>query len=187
MNFQERIAQLLQQTSLISPKGQIVELLTLISKNHRDLPAVFVAETIADAKRRLDLTQGEIERYVLDPTLFPGIIGRCSPHVKDGWLKSYLKYTEDHEGPEEFHFWVAVSVLGGAVRRNVYFDKDFYKVFPNTFIVLVAPAGRCRKSTCIDIGVWFLRRIDTVHVISEKITPEALAQALGRLTITGNR
>lgn len=101
-------------------------------------------------------------------------------YPKDGWLGKYLEYTVNNEAPTPFHFWVGVSVIGGVLARNLYFDKAHYRVYPNQFIILVAPTGRCRKSTAISIGVKLLRRLGSVNILAEKITPEALVQALGR-------
>lgn len=93
---------------------------------------------------------------------------------KTGWLCDYLDYTRRHESPDLFHFWVGVSVICGAVRRNVYFEQGYYKVYPNFYIILVAPPGVCKKSTATNIGVELLNNMPDVNIVREKITPEGL-------------
>jgi len=93
---------------------------------------------------------------------------------KRGWLREYLTYTARHEAPDLFHFWVGVAVICGAVRRNIYFEQGYYRVYPNFYVVLVAPPGACKKSTATNIGVELLGNVPGVNIIREKITPEGL-------------
>lgn len=95
-----------------------------------------------------------------------------------GWLGEYLQFTLGHEAPDIFHFWVGVSVLQSVIRRNIYFEHGYYRIYPNAYIILVAPPGKCRKSTAMDIGVGILTQLEDINVIREKVTPEALVKSL---------
>ena len=95
-----------------------------------------------------------------------------------GWLGDYLQHTERHEAPDMFHFWIGVSVLHAAIRRNIYFEHGYYKIFPNSYVIIVAPPGVCKKSTATNIGVELLQELPNVNIIREKITPEALIETL---------
>lgn len=95
-----------------------------------------------------------------------------------GWIADYLHYTRWQESPSLFHFWCAVAVIGAALRRDTYFDKGFYKVVPNHYVVLVAPAGRCRRSVATRIAIDLLRASESTLIITEKATPEALVEVL---------
>ena len=55
-----------------------------------------------------------------------------------------------------------------------------FTIHPNLFVVLVAGSGRCRKSTSIDQAELILNQLDSpaINIISQKITPEALIDAL---------
>jgi len=105
------------------------------------------------------------------------------PHIdtvfpNTGWLGEYMDYTASHEAPDLFHFWVGVSVICGAVRRNVYFEQGYYRVFPNIYSILVAPPGVCKKSTAANIGVDILQELPNLNIIREKATPESLVKAM---------
>jgi hypothetical protein len=104
---------------------------------------------------------------------------------KEGWLGEYLRLTEGHEAPDIFHFWVGVAVLSASLKRSIKFDKSYYRVYPNHYIILVSPSGVCRKTTACGIGVDVLRFSETANVISEKITPEGLIEALSLQVKTG--
>jgi hypothetical protein len=109
-------------------------------------------------------------------------------YPKDGWIGRYLEYTLNSEAPLPFHFWTAVSIIGGVLGRQVHFAKGHYRVYPNHFIILIAPTGRCRKSSAIAIGVKLLRHLDSINILAEKITPEALVEALtSKKKIEGTR
>jgi len=98
--------------------------------------------------------------------------------MSDDWLSRYLRMTERQEAPELFHLWVGVSCISAALQRRVWMNRGFYRLYPNFYIILVAPSGRCRKTTAADIGVGMLRDAG-IHVISEKITAAGLLQHLG--------
>lgn len=90
----------------------------------------------------------------------------------ESWLRTYLRYTEKHEAPELFHFWVGVSLISAVLGRKAYFKKGYYLLYPNFFVVLVAGSARCRKSTAIEIGAQLLQDIPTVRITSGKTSTE---------------
>ncbi len=102
------------------------------------------------------------------------------PREVDNWLASYMEYSKTHEAPEVFHFWTAAAVLSGAIRRNIWLDRGFYKLFPNLYIVLIAESAKLRKSTAIGIGIPLLRGVEEAQIIHERITAEKLIECLNR-------
>lgn len=95
-----------------------------------------------------------------------------------GFIAKYLEYTNIHEAPGSFHFWVAMSLLSAVVQRRVWLSKGIYRVYPNIFVVLVAPSGKCRKTGAIKTGIEIASRLDYLNIIADKTTPEALLEAL---------
>lgn len=96
--------------------------------------------------------------------------GRC---VKGSWIQEYLKYTAGQESPELFHLWSAVTVLAGVVRRNIWMQY-VGKLYPNFYVVLVAPTGVCRKGEPLRQGSQMLRQIDDMKILHEKATSEGI-------------
>jgi len=95
------------------------------------------------------------------------------------WVASYIDYTRNHRAPAIFHVWGAFSCLSVATLRNLKMDFHYYSVYPNLFMVLVAPPGRCRKSAALEIGVDILRNLKPkVTVLAQKLTPEYLIGTL---------
>ena len=95
-----------------------------------------------------------------------------------GFIADYLKYTDTQESPGSFHFWAASAIISAVLQRNVWVSKNIYQVYPNLFVVLVAPSGICRKSRAINIGVGLLEDFSFVNCLADKTTPEALLESL---------
>lgn len=90
------------------------------------------------------------------------------------WIQGYLAYTDDSESPEEYHKWVAISVIAGAIRRKAFFDMGYFLLYPNMYIVLVGPAGRCKKSTAMRIGRSYLGEVPNLNFTNDSTTREQL-------------
>lgn len=122
----------------------------------------------------------------------------ASAKVKRNWLRSYIQYTQKQESPELFHFWCGVSAIVGALERSVYLDRGYYAMYPNMYILLVAPSGKCRKSTAVNISASLLRLSSGTDIrtsgdlltrsgtdiFKEKITPAGIISRLaGKIII----
>ncbi len=94
------------------------------------------------------------------------------------WLRAYLAYTSESESPEEYHTWVGVSSIAAVLKRRVFFDMGYFLVYPNMYIVLVSPAGRCKKSTAMRMGKSLFTQIPDVEFSADSTTRERLIQDL---------
>lgn len=114
------------------------------------------------------------------------------PRNLSNWVHAYLAYTQEQESPEHFHIWVALSCIAGALRRQVYFDMGYFKIYPNMYAVLVAPPGKCKKSTAMDIGREILIQVPGLHFSPDStsrerlITDLAQSYADGQSAMTGH-
>jgi hypothetical protein len=94
----------------------------------------------------------------------------------EGWLRDYIEYTRNTEPPTVFHFFTGLTAMGASLARNVSFNLGFGHIFPNMCVILVAPSGKCRKTSCCELGVKLYRSIGGT-ILADKITPEALVSA----------
>jgi len=96
------------------------------------------------------------------------------------WLEDYLAFTSNTEPPEIFRKWVGISCLASVLQRKVFLPRsDDFIVYPNLYIVLVAPPGRARKGTSMKVGFKLLTEPAMQVVLSaEATTREALIRAL---------
>lgn len=95
----------------------------------------------------------------------------------DNWLDAYLTFNENSEPPTIYHKWVAVSVVAGVLRRKVFLPWGPLTFYPNFYVVLVGPPGRCRKGTSMKPGYNLLRELG-IKMAAESITREALIREL---------
>jgi len=102
--------------------------------------------------------------------------------VLKSWIEEYMEYSAYSEAPDKFHFWTAVSVIAGALRRRVWIDMGYFQWTPNFYIVFVAPPGIVSKSTTANIGMNLLRRMDGVAFGPDAVTWQSLVQSLGQST-----
>lgn len=103
-----------------------------------------------------------------------------------GFLRAYCEWTKDHEGPLRFQFFTGLTILAAMIGRRYWIDKGYYRIFPNLFVLFVAPTGICRKSTTARIGMSLLQKTD-LRILSNKITPEELIYRLETARVTGSQ
>lgn len=93
----------------------------------------------------------------------------------DDWLTGYLQLVENSEPCDLFKLWCGVSLLCAFLQRKVWLPWDV-NVYPNMYIVLVAPSG-IRKGTAIRPIKEFMREYG-IRMSAESITREALIKDL---------
>jgi hypothetical protein len=96
----------------------------------------------------------------------------------DNWIHGYLRSTQNNEAPEHFHFWMAVGVIGAALRRKTYIDMGDWQWSPNFYIIFVAEPGIVNKSTTLRIGKRMLAHNEGIHIGPSSITWQALIEIL---------
>lgn len=100
--------------------------------------------------------------------------------ITGSWLEAYLAYTAESQSPEEYHIWTGISVIAGALRRKAFFDMGYFLLYPNMYVVLVGPPGRCKKSTAMRMGRSLLSPVPGVEFTSDSTTRERLIQDLSQ-------
>lgn len=98
------------------------------------------------------------------------------------WIGSYLEYTKYSEAPSKFHFWTAVGVIAGALRRRVWIDQRYFQWVPNFYIFFVSPPGVVSKSTTVDVGMSLLREVPGIKFGPSSLTWQYLTKAMGEST-----
>lgn len=103
--------------------------------------------------------------------------------LNEGIIKAFCKYVEDTEIPPVFAIWTAISTVSSALGRDCFIDQGHFVIYPNLYLVLVAGSAICRKSSAIMSGFGFIKKIKpAVHILSQKMTPEALIGSLSGMT-----
>lgn len=98
------------------------------------------------------------------------------------WIQAYLEYTKHSEAPTKFHFWTAVSVIAGALRRRVWIEQHYFQWIPNFYIIYVSPPGIVSKSTTADIGMSMLKEVPGIHFGPNSMTWQSFTKTLAEST-----
>jgi len=103
------------------------------------------------------------------------------PHY--GWLYDYCLFTRDLEACPRFKFFTACAIMGALLSNKVWLQRGeeglLPKLFPNIWVILLAPPGRGHKTSTINMGVNCLTQAaPEVRIIADKVTPESLVKAL---------
>jgi hypothetical protein len=70
------------------------------------------------------------------------------------WLEGVKEYAEETESARQFWLWGGISTIAGALQRKVWLKFGAHNLYPNLYILLVAPPAQ-RK----DAAVSFSRQI----------------------------
>lgn len=89
------------------------------------------------------------------------------------WISGYLEYADESEPPTSYHTWVAISLLASTLQRCVFFKWGYETIYPNMYIILIGPSGKCRKGTAMRMGFEVIKEVG-IKIVSESITREAL-------------
>lgn len=108
----------------------------------------------------------------------------------DDWITAYMKYTEETEPPVLYRKWTAISCLAAALKRKCWLPWDIDgKLYPNLYVVLVGPPGKCRKGTAMSSGMSLVKELG-IKLAPNSLTREQLINELedsSDLTITQDK
>jgi hypothetical protein len=105
------------------------------------------------------------------------------PRQLEDFITAYLKYVEGTESPTQYHLWCGISAIAAALQRKAYIVWGTETIFPNMYIVLIGPSGKCRKGVAMAIGQDLVRSIG-IKVTAESITREALIRDLRECAVS---
>ena len=96
------------------------------------------------------------------------------------WLQALLRYVEETESPRDFWIWSGISTIAGALQRKTWIPFGLDKLFPNLYVMVVAPPGECRKGAPVGLSKKLLQDIKA-NVFADSPTKRALTMALAEL------
>jgi hypothetical protein len=76
------------------------------------------------------------------------------------WLEELNVYINKTESPKHFWMWSGIFILCAAMQRKIWLPFGIDALFPNVYVLLVAPPGRCRKGSPISLAHKFLNKVE---------------------------
>lgn len=95
------------------------------------------------------------------------------------WLNDILECTKESESPERYFWWSAIAAISAVIRRRIYLERHYYKLYPNLYIILVGPSG-LRKSVPISLAEKLVNRINCTRVLNGRASIQAIIKELGK-------
>lgn len=100
---------------------------------------------------------------------------------KKNFLDEYTKYAATiTDAPLDFHRYVAYTVVSTVVNTGVWFPFGRKRIYPNLWIILLAPSGLSRKSTSSDIGREILLQYKRNLVLPNEFSQEKICSVLAQ-------
>lgn len=102
---------------------------------------------------------------------------------KNGWLGTYLRFTQNLEACPRFRFFCACCVMGAAINNRVWIQRGdeglLPRLMPNPWVILLAPPYRGHKTACINMSSnCLIQAYEDIRILADKLTPEAIVHAL---------
>lgn len=100
----------------------------------------------------------------------------------ENWIDSFVSLFDHSGSPEAFRKWTGISIIAGALERRIWTDVGLGPLYPNLYVILVAPPG-IGKSELSSQAQHFLLSLSTggddgVHVSPTSMTSAAVIDAL---------
>lgn len=100
----------------------------------------------------------------------------------NNWLHALANYVEDTESPRQFWTWAGLFCIASALQRRCWLSYGMSDLFPNLYIMIVAPPGRCRKGSPVGLAKKLLEHEGIqIPVFVDSPTKRALTKYLDEL------
>jgi hypothetical protein len=74
--------------------------------------------------------------------------------------------TKESESPERYFWWSTMAAISAVVKKNVFINRHFYKLYPNIYVALVSSRSGLRKGIPISYAKRWITTVDNTRVIS---------------------
>ena len=93
------------------------------------------------------------------------------------WIDDFMDLTDGLPSPRIFRLWSGITCIAGALERRAWIETAQSNVYPNLFVVLVAPPG-VGKTQAVNPVEDFWKDCKKFKVMPNNVTKAALIDAL---------
>lgn len=95
------------------------------------------------------------------------------------FLNEYTRYAQElTDAPIDFHRFVGYSIVSTCLNNRLYFPFGDTRIYPNMWIILLAPSSLYRKSTAISIGRRILQDYNKQYIFPDEFSQEKILEIL---------
>ena len=94
------------------------------------------------------------------------------------FIEQFLEYTSAAESPGSFFRWASYVCIAAVAKDNVWIDQFYHKVFPNIYVLLLAPSAVDRKSVPLGQISTLVRDVSGIKVIQGRTSIQGVLEDL---------
>lgn len=101
--------------------------------------------------------------------------------LKIPWHEAFHRCIWPHtDAPSSFITWGAISLIGAALKNNVFFEIGTYTLYPNQFIIFVAPPGIGKGTIMkfVEDIVAESKGSPAVNILPDRVTAERIIELI---------
>ncbi len=104
------------------------------------------------------------------------------------WLTTVAQLVRNTESPEHYWLWSGLYTLSAALERRAWVEYGLDKIYPNLYIILVSPPGKCRKGPPLGLSRRLLHKVGigvAVDSTSKESLVNEMSEAFKQIAISG--
>lgn len=95
------------------------------------------------------------------------------------WINDVVLAHCESEAPSKFFYWAAVSSISAVVRKNIFLERFYYKLYPNVYVFIVAKSGM-KKGIPVNLAKTLTTKANVSRIISGRNSMQRILQDLGK-------
>jgi hypothetical protein len=95
------------------------------------------------------------------------------------WVDVCIESNSENEAPKRFFYWSALAAISAVMKKQVFTDRFYYKLYPNIYVFLVARSGM-KKGVPINMARNMVTKVANTRIISGRNSMQRIIQDLGK-------
>ena len=96
------------------------------------------------------------------------------------FIAQFMEHTKYYESPSSFWKWSAYTCIAGVMRDHCWRRLGDRKLYPNIYVLLLAPSAMYRKGLPVDLTERLVKSVANTKVISGRASIQAILDELAR-------
>lgn len=93
------------------------------------------------------------------------------------WLEDVLDSTEESESPKQFFYWSALATVAAVMKRQIFIDRHYYKMYPNIYVMLIAKSGM-KKGVPVALAKELAERVKGTRIFAGRNSVQGIIAEL---------
>lgn len=94
------------------------------------------------------------------------------------WIDRFVEVTEGISAPTIFRLWAAIGAVAGSMERRIWCTTNISRLYPNLYIMLVAPPGIGKTQAIQPIETILKAQLPNVNIAPKSMTKAAVIDTL---------